>query len=69
MAGPVEPGQEAGAVLGQVQEDLHKLKVKNTNLKGNIEAMDISDLEAAIERTELGLRRQMQAARQKTRIF
>ncbi|XP_075620237.1 IQ domain-containing protein H [Balearica regulorum gibbericeps] len=57
MAGPVEPGQEAGAVLGQVQEDLHKLKVKNTNLKGNIEAVDISDLETAIERTELGLRK------------
>ncbi|KAM6125374.1 IQ domain-containing protein H [Phoenicopterus ruber ruber] len=59
MAGFVEPGQEAGAVLVQVQEDLHKLKVKvkNINLKGNVEAGDISDLETAIERTELGLRK------------
>ncbi|XP_010181747.1 PREDICTED: IQ domain-containing protein H-like, partial [Mesitornis unicolor] len=42
-----------------VQEDLHKLKarVKNTNLKGNVEAVDISDLETAIERTELGQRK------------
>ncbi|XP_010145615.1 PREDICTED: IQ domain-containing protein H, partial [Eurypyga helias] len=42
-----------------VQEDLHKLevKVKNTTVKGNVEAVDISDLEAASERTELGLRK------------
>ncbi|KFV53067.1 IQ domain-containing protein H, partial [Tyto alba] len=40
-----------------VQDDLHKLKVKNTNLKGNVEAVDISDLETATERTELGLRK------------
>ncbi|XP_068266670.1 IQ domain-containing protein H [Nyctibius grandis] len=50
-------GQEAGAGLGQVQEDLHKLKVNNTNLKGNVEAVEISDLETAIERPELGLRK------------
>ncbi|NXP49676.1 IQCH protein, partial [Heliornis fulica] len=41
-----------------VQDDLHKLKVKNINLKGNSEAVDvISDLETAIKRTELGLRK------------
>jgi len=28
--------------------------VKNINLKGNVEVMDISDLETAAERTELG---------------
>ncbi|NXE14696.1 IQCH protein, partial [Lophotis ruficrista] len=43
----------------QVQEDPHKLKVevKNINLKGNAEAVDISVLETATERTELGLRK------------
>uniref|UniRef100_A0A8B9QD46 IQ motif containing H n=1 Tax=Apteryx owenii TaxID=8824 RepID=A0A8B9QD46_APTOW len=41
-----------------VQKDLHKLKdkVRNINLKGKIEAVDISNLETAIERTEFGLR-------------
>ncbi|XP_010074988.1 PREDICTED: IQ domain-containing protein H-like, partial [Pterocles gutturalis] len=45
-----------------VQEDLHKLKVKekNTSLKGNIEAVDISHLETAIERPEFGLRHQLE---------
>ncbi|KAM6409578.1 LOW QUALITY PROTEIN: IQ domain-containing protein H [Rhynochetos jubatus] len=59
MAGFVEPGQEAGAVPVQVQEDLHELevKVKNTSVKINVKAVDISDLEAASERTELGLRK------------
>ncbi|KAM6246321.1 IQ domain-containing protein H isoform 4-T4 [Spheniscus humboldti] len=57
MAGFVEPGQEAGAVLVQVQDDLHKFKVKNTNLKGNVKAVDISNLKTGIERTELGLRK------------
>ncbi|XP_042659778.1 IQ domain-containing protein H [Tyto alba] len=58
MAGVVRPGKEAtAAVLVQAQDDLHKLKVKNTNLKGNVEAVDISDLETATERTELGLRK------------
>uniref|UniRef100_A0A8C4JY96 IQ motif containing H n=1 Tax=Dromaius novaehollandiae TaxID=8790 RepID=A0A8C4JY96_DRONO len=42
-----------------VQKDLHKLKdkVRNVSLKGKIEAVDISNLETAIERTELGLRK------------
>ncbi|NXC71324.1 IQCH protein, partial [Anhinga anhinga] len=40
-----------------VQEDLHKLKVKNINLKGDVKAVDIDDLETATERTELGLRK------------
>ncbi|NWW90621.1 IQCH protein, partial [Rhynochetos jubatus] len=42
-----------------VQEDLHELevKVKNTSVKINVKAVDISDLEAASERTELGLRK------------
>uniref|UniRef100_A0A6G1RQ67 IQ motif containing H n=1 Tax=Hypotaenidia okinawae TaxID=2861861 RepID=A0A6G1RQ67_9GRUI len=57
MAGSMEPGQEAGTELGQVQEDLHMLKVKNINLKANLEAVDISDLETAIKTTELGLRK------------
>ncbi|XP_052665069.1 IQ domain-containing protein H isoform X5 [Harpia harpyja] len=57
MAGFVEPGQEAGAVLVQVQEDLHKLKVKNINLKENVKSVDISDLGTAIERTKFGLRK------------
>ncbi|KAI6077862.1 IQ domain-containing protein H [Aix galericulata] len=41
-----------------VQEDLQKLKdkVKNISLKGNVEDVDISDLETTIERAELGLR-------------
>ncbi|XP_055672031.1 IQ domain-containing protein H [Falco peregrinus] len=57
MAGFVGSGLEAGAA--QVQEDFHKLKVKvkNINLKGNVEAVDISVLETATERTELGLRK------------
>ncbi|KAM9275481.1 IQ domain-containing protein H [Morus bassanus] len=59
MAAPAGPGlgPEAGAGPVQIQEDLHKLKVKNTNLKGNIKAVDIHDLETATERTELGLRK------------
>ncbi|KFW80303.1 IQ domain-containing protein H, partial [Manacus vitellinus] len=40
-----------------VQEDLHKLKMENMNLKGTTEAVDISDLRTAPERTELGLRK------------
>ncbi|XP_026712120.1 IQ domain-containing protein H isoform X4 [Athene cunicularia] len=56
MAGFV--GREAGAVLGQVQEDLQKLDIKvNTNLKRNVEAVDIIDLETAPERTELRLKK------------
>lgn len=41
-----------------MQEELRKFKVKmkNTDLKGNVETMDISDLETVTERTELGLR-------------
>lgn len=41
-----------------MQEELRKLKVKmrNTDLKGNVETVDISDLETVTERTELGLR-------------
>ncbi|XP_014808247.1 PREDICTED: IQ domain-containing protein H [Calidris pugnax] len=58
MAGSLEPGREAGADLVQVKEDLHKLKVKvkNINLKGKVETVDISDLDTATKRTELGLR-------------
>ncbi|XP_064013974.1 IQ domain-containing protein H-like isoform X2 [Pogoniulus pusillus] len=41
----------------QVQEDLHKLKVKNNSTKGNVQVMDISDLKTAFEGTELGLRK------------
>ncbi|XP_074773047.1 IQ domain-containing protein H isoform X3 [Athene noctua] len=49
-------GREAGAVRGRVQEDLQKLDIKvNTNLKRNVEAVDIIDLETAPERTELRL--------------
>ncbi|XP_054069484.1 IQ domain-containing protein H isoform X1 [Rissa tridactyla] len=59
MAGSLEPGREAGADLVQVKEDLHKLKVKvkNINLKGNVETVDINDLDTAVERTEFGLRK------------
>ncbi|XP_064525356.1 IQ domain-containing protein H isoform X5 [Pseudopipra pipra] len=49
------PGAGLGA--GKVQEDLHKLKMENINLKGTTEAVDISDLRTAPERTELGLRK------------
>nr|XP_047902166.1 IQ domain-containing protein H isoform X9 [Anser cygnoides] len=57
-AGP-GPGRGAEAALVQVQEDLHKLKdkVKNISLKGNVKDVDISDLETAVERAELGLRK------------
>ncbi|XP_019327915.1 PREDICTED: IQ domain-containing protein H [Aptenodytes forsteri] len=41
----------------EVQDDLQKCEVKNINLKGNVKAVDISDLKTAIERTELGLRK------------
>ncbi|NXC04438.1 IQCH protein, partial [Orthonyx spaldingii] len=37
-----------------IQEDL---KMENTNLKGNAEAVDVCDLRTATERTELGLRK------------
>ncbi|XP_051484902.1 IQ domain-containing protein H isoform X2 [Apus apus] len=47
----------AGGPEGQVQEDLHKFRVTNMNLKGNVKAVDISNLETAIERPELGLRK------------
>ncbi|KFO88020.1 IQ domain-containing protein H, partial [Buceros rhinoceros silvestris] len=40
-----------------VQEDIHKLKGKYSNLKGNVDAAGISDLETTMERTELGLRK------------
>ncbi|XP_065497763.1 IQ domain-containing protein H [Caloenas nicobarica] len=49
--------REAGAGPVQVQEDLHKLKVKNIKLERNVEAVDISDLGTVTERTELGLRK------------
>ncbi|XP_027500373.1 IQ domain-containing protein H isoform X2 [Corapipo altera] len=49
------PGAGLGA--GKVHEDLHKLKMENINLKGTTEAVDISDLRTAPERTELGLRK------------
>ncbi|KAF4805073.1 hypothetical protein TURU_002345 [Turdus rufiventris] len=48
----------AGA--GPIQEDLQKLKMEKTNLKGNAEAVDICDLRKATERTELGLRQQVE---------
>ncbi|NXG25251.1 IQCH protein, partial [Grallaria varia] len=40
-----------------VQEDLHKLKMENSSLKGSAEAVDISDLRRATERPELGMRK------------
>ncbi|NXM14736.1 IQCH protein, partial [Ploceus nigricollis] len=40
-----------------IQEDLQKLKMEKTNLKGNAESVDICDLRKATERTELGLRK------------
>ncbi|NXM64387.1 IQCH protein, partial [Illadopsis cleaveri] len=40
-----------------IQEDLQKLKMEKTNLKGNAEAVNICDLRKATERTELGLRK------------
>ncbi|NXB02439.1 IQCH protein, partial [Cnemophilus loriae] len=40
-----------------IPEDLQKLKMENTNLKGNVEAVDICDLRTATERTEVGLRK------------
>ncbi|XP_027570612.1 IQ domain-containing protein H isoform X5 [Pipra filicauda] len=49
------PGAGLGA--GKVQEDLHKLKMENINPKGTTEAVDISDLRTAPEKTELGLRK------------
>ncbi|KAH1183811.1 hypothetical protein KIL84_014427 [Mauremys mutica] len=59
MAEVVGTGEEAGAILVQVQEDLHHLKDKLTsiNLEQHGEGVDVHVLETAIERTEIGLRR------------
>ncbi|NXN96684.1 IQCH protein, partial [Rhinopomastus cyanomelas] len=38
-----------------VQDDLRKLEVQNTHSKGNVEAVDVSDLETTSEKPELGL--------------
>ncbi|XP_054858749.1 IQ domain-containing protein H [Eublepharis macularius] len=54
MAGP---GAEMGAILVQVQEDLQQLKEKVRGLNQGWEAVDVESLEAAIERTESGLRK------------
>ncbi|XP_014380003.2 IQ domain-containing protein H isoform X1 [Alligator sinensis] len=48
-----------GPILVQVQEDLHQLKRKlaGINLEGNQNALDVHNLETAIERTEIGLKK------------
>lgn len=43
--------------------------MKNINLKGNVKAVDISDLKTGIERTELGLRVSKMEQIQKTIQF
>ncbi|XP_034639895.1 IQ domain-containing protein H [Trachemys scripta elegans] len=59
MADGVGTGEEVGAILVRVQEDLHQLKDKLTsiNLEQNGEGVDVHVLETAIERTEIGLRK------------
>ncbi|XP_023962989.2 IQ domain-containing protein H isoform X3 [Chrysemys picta bellii] len=59
MADGVGTGEEVGAILLRVQEDLHQLKDKLTsiNLEQNGEGVDVHVLETAIERTEIGLRK------------
>ncbi|XP_073160522.1 IQ domain-containing protein H isoform X2 [Lepidochelys kempii] len=59
MADVVGTGEEIGAILVQVQEDLHQLKDKLTsiNLEQHGEGVDVHVLETAIERTEIGLRK------------
>ncbi|KAM7152443.1 IQ domain-containing protein H isoform 2-T2 [Macrochelys suwanniensis] len=59
MADVVGAGEEIGAILVQVQEDLHQLKDKLTSisLEQNEEGVDVHVLETAIERTEIGLRK------------
>ncbi|XP_037767668.1 IQ domain-containing protein H isoform X1 [Chelonia mydas] len=59
MADVVGTGEEIGAILVQVQEDLHQLKDKLTsiNLEQRGEGVDVHVLETAIERTEIGLRK------------
>ncbi|XP_030433941.1 IQ domain-containing protein H isoform X1 [Gopherus evgoodei] len=59
MADVVGTGEEVGAILVQVQEDLHRLKDKLTsiNLEQQGEGVDVHVLETAIERTEIGLRK------------
>nr|XP_048722051.1 IQ domain-containing protein H isoform X3 [Caretta caretta] len=59
MAEVVGTGEEIGAILVQVQEDLHQLKDKLTsiNLEQHGEGVDVHVLETAIERTEIGLRK------------
>ncbi|KAL8197404.1 UNVERIFIED_CONTAM: hypothetical protein K2H54_023361 [Gekko kuhli] len=54
MAGP---GAEIGALLVQVQEDLQQLKEKLRGISQGWESADVGSLEAAIERTESGLRK------------
>nr|XP_056721734.1 IQ domain-containing protein H [Euleptes europaea] len=54
MAGP---GAEIGALLAQVHEDLQQLKEKLQDSSRGWEAADVGTLEAAIERTESGLRK------------
>ncbi|XP_060116222.1 IQ domain-containing protein H [Heteronotia binoei] len=54
MAGP---GADIGAVLAQVQEDLQQLKEKLRGISQGWEVVDAGSLEAAIERTESGLRK------------
>ncbi|XP_015270082.1 PREDICTED: IQ domain-containing protein H [Gekko japonicus] len=54
MAGP---GAEIGTLLVQVQEDLQQLKEKLRAISQGWGAADVGSLEAAIERTESGLRK------------
>ncbi|XP_038002553.1 IQ domain-containing protein H isoform X6 [Motacilla alba alba] len=55
----VPPWPERGRRC-RIQEDFQKFTMEKTNLKGNAEAVDICDLRKATERTELGLRQQVE---------
>nr|XP_020665679.1 IQ domain-containing protein H isoform X1 [Pogona vitticeps] len=57
MAEGAELGAEIGGVLVQVQEDLQQLKEKLRDISHDLEGTDIQTLEAAIERTESGLKK------------
>ncbi|XP_061451893.1 IQ domain-containing protein H isoform X2 [Rhineura floridana] len=58
MAEVAGPGAEIGRILVQVQEDLQQLKDKLRDISHDREPVDVQSLEAAIERTESGFRKQ-----------